>query len=92
MTYLTLDRIGPMEGGTLDGQYIEPGVVVDESVFKPESLPLLVESEALRPLTADEAATGLIVTAESNTGGFGVSEMNETAKEVEDGTHDSDGD
>lgn len=81
MKYLTLDRIGPMEGGAFDGQYIEPGVIVDESVFKPESLPLLVESGALQPDDASEDTLPFVV--EEGT--------QDIIEEDEDGTHDSDG-
>lgn len=95
MMYLTQDRIGPMEGGAFDGQYIEPGTVVDESVFRPESIPLLVESGALVAADGNSSPVGPAFAVPAVATGPGPALFGEPADNSEedaDGTHDSNGD
>lgn len=41
--FLIITRIGPMEGGLRDGQYLEAGEIVGADVFNPESIAILLE-------------------------------------------------
>lgn len=106
MQYELIDRVGPMEGGARDGAYLEPGEIVDELVFRAESVPLLEAAGAIRRV--EESAPGMVVVeALRNEEGEFVSPRDQDAdgkpellerrkrgksvKEADDGTNTSDG-
>lgn len=83
MHYRIVDRIGPMEGGARDGEYLEAGEVVSADAFRAESIPVLLEVGVIAELASGEISSS----------GEGVSAGTETTTiwtEVNDGTHDSD--
>lgn len=49
--FKVMTRIGPMEGGARDGTYLEEGEKVTADVFRPESVPLLLDAERIVPWT-----------------------------------------
>lgn len=64
--YLTKARIGPMEGGPRDGEYVEADEIVSADTFREESIPLLLAAGVLVEATDERIAARAAAAAEAN--------------------------